>query len=110
MRVNLTNPTTHQVKQVKVGFSWTVFFFGFFPMLFRGDWKWFAITLLVQLVVGVPTAGIGSGIVDIVLSFIYNKLYINDLLSAGYVPADKASADILLNKGFTTSTNFDDNK
>lgn len=104
MRVNLSNPTTHQVKQVKVGFSWTVFFFGFFPMLFRGDWKWFAITFFTQLVLGGFTAGIGSMIVSIVFSFIYNNLYINDLLTSGYIPADKASTDILLSKGITMNT------
>ncbi len=39
MFVTLFNPTTRQSKQVKVGFSWTVFFFGSFPALFRGDFK-----------------------------------------------------------------------
>lgn len=28
------------MKQVKVGYSWTVLFFGFFVPLIRGDWKW----------------------------------------------------------------------
>lgn len=41
MKVMLKNENTGQIKQAKIGFSWTVFFFGFFPAIFRGDWKWF---------------------------------------------------------------------
>ena len=48
--------------------------------------------------------GIGAGIVGIIFSFFYNKLYINDLLEAGYVPNDKASKDILLSKGITVAS------
>lgn len=101
MKVNLTNETTHQFKQTKVGFSWTTFFFGFWPALFRGDWKWFLIQLAVEIVMGVWSFGIGSGVVGIIFSFFYNKLYINDLIAKGYKPSDKSSSDALLAKGFT---------
>ncbi|MGI1827801.1 DUF2628 domain-containing protein [Ligilactobacillus salivarius] len=100
MKVNLSNSSTNQVKQVKVGFSWTVFFFGLFPPLFRGDWKWFGILLIINLVIGIPTSGIGAGIVNFVFAFIYNKLYINDLLASGYVASDDTSRKILTSKGF----------
>lgn len=30
MKVMLKNENTGQIKQAKIGFSWTVFFFGFF--------------------------------------------------------------------------------
>lgn len=46
MKVMLRNENTGQIKQAKLGFSWTVFFFGFFPAIFRGDWKWFLIILI----------------------------------------------------------------
>lgn len=99
MNANLKNPVTNQVKQVKAGFSWTTLFFGFFPALFRGDWKWFAIIALSGMIVGIPSSGFGSMAIYFVYSFIYNKLYIKDLLAKGFVPADDASKNILLSKG-----------
>lgn len=99
MIVNLKNETTGQFKQSKIGFSWTMFFFGFFVPLFRGDWKWLVIVLLLDLVVGVPTLGFGLWIPNLVLSFLYNKFYVQDLVSAGFKPSDNASKDILKQKG-----------
>lgn len=49
MKVMLKNENTGQIKQAKIGFSWTVFFFGFFPAIFRGDWKWFLIILIASM-------------------------------------------------------------
>lgn len=63
-------------KQVKVGFSWTMLFFGVFVPLFRGDIKWFLITLLI----GLLTAGLSW----LVFPFFYNKVYLEDLLNSGY--------------------------
>lgn len=99
MRANLKNPTTNQFKQVKVGFSWTTFFFGFWVPLFRGDWKWLVIFLLADIFFGAFTIGFGTFIFDIVIAFIYNKLYLNELISQGYKPADEASRNILQTKG-----------
>ena len=65
-----------QVKIVKEGFSWTMLFFFFFFPLYRGDWKWF----LIILIANIFTYGWAS----VVFAFIYNKIYINDLLEKGY--------------------------
>ena len=65
-----------QVKVVKEGFSWTMLFFGIFVPLCRGDWKWFLITLIANLFT--------YGLASVVFAFIYNKIYINDLLEKGY--------------------------
>lgn len=94
MKINLTNPITKQTKQVKIGFSWTVLFFGCFPMLFRADWLWFLLTLIASLVLA-PI----FGIINIVLAIVYNKQYIKGLMAKGFVPADEASKNAMLSKG-----------
>lgn len=74
--VYLENPRTGQVRSAPIGFSWTTFFFGPFPMLFRSSFKWFAIIFLLA----VFTWGLSS----LVFMFIINRLYLNDLLKDGY--------------------------
>jgi hypothetical protein len=76
MKLNLKNPNTGIVKAAPVGFSWTTFFFGGFPALFRGDFKWFLIQFLVACVT--------MGFSNLVFAFIYNKLFITGLLERGY--------------------------
>ena len=61
-----------QVKVVKEGFSWTMLFFGIFVPLYRGDWKWFLIILIANLFT--------YGLASVAFAFIYNKIYIDDLL------------------------------
>lgn len=92
MKVNLKHPQTNMVKTVKVGFSWTVFFFSFFPPLFRGDWKWAIIMFLV--------ASFTFGVSSLIFMFIYNKIYLNELLEKGYVAVDDHSESILKTRGF----------
>lgn len=70
------NPRTGQMREAPVGCSWTTFFFGPFPMLFRGSWKWVAIILILALITW--------GISNLVFMFIINKFYIKDLVSDGF--------------------------
>ena len=71
-------------KEIKLGFSWTTFFFGFFVTLVRGDWKWFLILLGTEVVLTV-TGLIGfMPVLMIGFSFFYNKLYAKDLYDKGY--------------------------
>lgn len=84
-------------KNVKVGFSWTTLFFGFFPALFRGDLKWAAIMLLISLALGSFSVGFGAWITGIVFSFVYNKIYIKELLEKGYYPSNAESKAVLEN-------------
>lgn len=80
------NPMTGAMKEAPVGFSWTTFFFGVFPSLFRGDWKWFAIMLFLAIIT--------FGFSNLVFMFIYNKLYIRDLIGAGYKAKSIGSGDL----------------
>ena len=75
-KVVFENAHTGHVKEAPVGFSWTVFFLGFFPPLFRGDWKWAVIMFLLW--------ALTWGLSNIVFSFLYNNLYIKDLIGSGF--------------------------
>ncbi|AKG36750.1 hypothetical protein [Paenibacillus durus] len=94
MKVVLKNPGG-LTKEVKVGFSWTTFFFGFLPALFRGDLKWAIILLIIESVMGSFTLGVGAVVTGIVFSFVYNKIYIKELIEKGYRPADDHSRAVL---------------
>ena len=72
--VYLTNDL--ELKKVPVGYSWTVLFFGPFVSAIRGDWPW-AVGLLVGNL-------LSYGIFGIVMSFLYNKIYMKSLFSKGY--------------------------
>jgi hypothetical protein len=98
MHVRLKN-AAGGLKNAKLGFSWTTFFFGFFPALFRGDLKWAAIMFITSVVVGIFTLGIGAWIPGIIFSFIYNNMYIKELLEKGYHPADEYTQSALQTKG-----------
>ncbi|CAM4119183.1 hypothetical protein [Lederbergia lenta] len=98
MRVKLRNDAG-VVKDVKIGFSWTTFFFGFFPALFRGDLKWAAIMFVSSVAIGLITFGFGGWIPGIIFSFIYNNIYIKDLLEKGYRPADEQAEAELKSRG-----------
>lgn len=80
------------IKKSYVGFSWTVFFFGFFVPLFRGDWKWLLIMLILTL--------LSFGIASIILAFVYNKFYTCNLLEKGWRPVDEYSRTVLQYKGY----------
>ncbi len=70
------NPHTGQMREAPVGFSWTVLFFGWFPPMFRSDWKWAVIMFICTIVT--------FGLSGLVFMFIYNKIYIKELLNNGY--------------------------
>lgn len=71
-------------KEIKVGFSWSVLFFGFFVPLFRGDWKWAAIMAVSSLFAASITYGIGGWVILFIFALNYNDWYKNDLLNKGY--------------------------
>lgn len=88
--INLKN-SIGMIKQCPTGFSWTTLFFGPFVPLFRGDFKWFLIMLVLC-----PSTG---GAASIIFAFIYNKNYIKMLMMQNFSPADDFSKSTLQNMG-----------
>lgn len=94
------------VLERKIGFSWTVFFFGWIPMLFfRKDLKWVLITLAVSIFFdSIRINGTSyedfSRLFYLGMAFIYNRINLNELLRKGYQPASESDELILRNKGF----------
>lgn len=84
-KIFFENPRTGQMREAPVGFSWTVFFFGPIPALFRGHWAGFFIILLL----GIMTFGVSN----IFFWFAYNKIYLKHVISEGFI-AKSATADM----------------
>ena len=85
--IMLKHPQTGVIKQGFYGFSWTTFFFGGFPALFRGD-------IVIGLAVIVITM-ITFGIAGIIWAFIYNKKYTLGLIEKGYILASSEGENAL---------------
>ena len=92
-KVLMKHKDTGLIKTGFVGFSWTTFFFGVFPALFRGDFLTFLGFLLIIMFAGAFTAGIGSWIILIAWSFMYNKYYTTKLIEKGYEFCDSEVAN-----------------
>ena len=89
--VQLRHPESHIIKTGYFGFSWTTLFFGFFPALFRSDFATFLGGVVVSIVIGMLTFGIGLLFISLGWAFMYNKFYTRKLLERGYVLADTST-------------------
>lgn len=83
-------------REVKLGFSWTFFFFGWFVPLFRGDWKWFLILIGTSVALGIVGLPFLVPFVFLAFSFFYNKLYAKDLYEKGYRGMTAEENDLFL--------------
>ena len=79
------------IKEAKIGFSWTNFFFGAFVPAIRGDWKYAAIMVICSMI----TCGLST----LVFPFVYNKLYIKELLMKVFLIASESDRNLLIQKG-----------
>jgi hypothetical protein len=70
------HPDTGEIKKASLGVSWVMLFFSFWVPLVRGDKK-LAIKMFFLFVI---TFGLSS----IMYMFIYNKIYIKDLINLGF--------------------------
>lgn len=86
MKVTLSHESG-VTKEIKVGYSWTTFFFGFWVPAIRGQWSDFAILFISA----VPT----FGILPLIWTFKINKRYCHFLLEKGYKPATSEDAKSL---------------
>jgi hypothetical protein len=104
MNVKLKQQTTGLIKEVKIGFSWTCLFFGGFVPLFRLDWLWLFLYIIF--------CSITFGLFWVIFPFIYNRIYIKNLIEKrGYVPSDEIASNILVQKGYIApSTAFGSNR
>jgi hypothetical protein len=101
-KITLRNAKTGQMKNAPVGFSWTTFFFGFFVPMCREDWKWAGIQFVATIFFG--------GCCSLFMSFMYNKLYIRDLVAVGFVPEDENQCTFIIDKGIVTEKELDNAK
>jgi len=85
-QIMLKHPGTGVIKKGFYGFSWTTFFFGGFPALFRGE-----IFIGLALIV---LQCITFGLAGLIWAFVYNKRYTVSLIENGYVLAG-SDAEIL---------------
>ncbi|WEV38789.1 DUF2628 domain-containing protein [Lactobacillus sp. ESL0680] len=100
MKVRLKNKNNN-IKEVKLGFSWTEFFFGWWPMLIRGDFKWAIISFVINVVLFIFLGAFSAAAwypYTLIMAFFYNKLYIKDLIAKGYAPIDTGDEELLKSK------------
>lgn len=94
--ISVTNGV--EIKQAPIGFSWTTFFFGGWPAIFRQDWLMGAVILLLSIFTW--------GIAGIVFAFIYNKIYLKSLFNKGYkvhaIPANITDEQVKNYVGYIT--------
>lgn len=84
-KISLKNKTTGQTKAGYYGFSWTTFFFAFFPALFRGEFLTFIASFVIWLIVASITFGFGACLVFFVWAFMYNKYSALNLIQKGFM-------------------------
>ena len=97
MTLTLKQHSSGLIKQVPAGFSWTTLLFGAFVPLLRGDIKWFIIFMILAIIT--------FGFAWFVIPFVYNKIYMKELLAKGYIPADELTKNYLVQKGLIVADN-----
>lgn len=99
-KIAMKHKETGIMKTGFYGFSWTTFFFGFFPALFRSDFIAFIAGVVITIPIGLVTAGIGGFFIGPIWAFRYNKYYTLKLVERGYVfdgsDGDNATAALAL--------------
>jgi hypothetical protein len=95
MKIQLKHQTSGVFKEAKMGFSWTSLFFGCLVPLFRGDFVWAILHVIITPITFL--------VFWLVFPFIYNRLYIKSLLEKGYFPSNDLSKNALVAKGWVAA-------
>lgn len=82
--ISLKNESTGIKKDGFYGFSWTTFFFGPIPALFRSDFLTFIGAFVIFVILNVISFGTLGFIAMFVWAFFYNKYYTQNLLKQGF--------------------------
>lgn len=86
-------------KEIKLGYSWTMFFWGFMVPVFRGDWKWFLILFFGPSVLTAVSGGllvVSFPLLYFIFGFFYNKIYAKDLYDKGFRGMTKEEDELLI--------------
>lgn len=90
---NITLKRGSETVHAPVGFSFTTFFFGLFPALFRGDFAAAGLFLLMGILMWIPLIGLIALVAWIFVPAIYNRSFIARKLDQGFEmnPQDEES-------------------
>lgn len=107
MAIKINLKRNNEVKEGYVGFSYTTGLFGFFVPLFRGDFKYFGIMFIIELII-TALSFISFGVLSflflffqIYFGFKYNEYYTKNLISLGFIPENESDYAALFIYGYT---------
>lgn len=86
--VFLKNPNTDEIKKLNLGFAWQVFVFNVFYFVYKKDWKWAGIfVVLLGFTTMLPKDYVGFAIflIDLLSFLFYNKIKLKELTAKGWV-------------------------
>lgn len=95
--VYLKNPNTNEIKKLNLSFAWPAIIFNIFYLLFKRDWKWAGIFLVLDfLAAQLPESYVGFAVflVDLLIFLFYNKIKFKELTAKGWVLTEN-SEDVL---------------
>ena len=95
------------IKYCKVGYSWTNLILMCWLPLMRLDLKNFLIQIISIIILSQIALPLWFAC-WIGFPFIYNKMYIKDLIKKGYIPFDKSTMDILNKNGFNLKLYYEE--
>lgn len=107
-KVKFINKKGGKIKSSPLGISWTVFFFGVFAPLFRGDWLGAFGVLCVLSVASYAVSPVTALVIQVIVAVFYNYVYISRLLSKGYELYDNKDIELVKKHGYNLNSNINE--